>query len=271
MRILVVDDDRVLRESVMNILECEDMAVCSAENGHSAKRILAQEPIEAVITDVKMPGMGGMALLEWIQQAGPSVPVMMISAYGEISEAVSAMKLGAQDYLVKPFDPEEFVLRVRHMIENHRLRTYVESGRRESGQFEDWIGESPRMRELKAMVRKVAPTPSTVLVTGESGTGKELIAKSLHHQSSRSACPFIAINIAGIPENLLESELFGYEKGAFTGASSRKLGMFELASSGTLFLDEIGDMPIQLQVKLLRVLQERSIQRLGGPRAYRSM
>jgi two-component system response regulator AtoC len=213
-----------------------------------------------------MPGMDGLELLKWIQQEGPAIPVIMISGYGGIADAVEAMKLGAQDYIVKPFAPEELIIRLKRLIESQELKDRVELGKRESFRNQYWIGNSPKMLEIKRMVEKVAPIPSTILITGESGTGKELIARAIHKLSPRVEKPFIAINIGGIPGTLLESELFGYERGAFTGAFSRKIGIFELASGGTLFLDEIGDMPVHLQVKLLRVIQERKIQRLGGTR-----
>jgi len=264
MKILIVEDEKHIRDSIISLLELEDMEVVSAENGLSAKRMLEHEIFSAVVTDLKMPGMDGLELLKWIQKEGQSVPVIMMSAYGEITDAVEAMKLGARDYIVKPFNSQEFIIRLRRIIENQELKGLVELGRREGPNFGDWIGESPEMLAIKKMIEKIAPIPSTVLITGESGTGKEVVARTIHRLSPRAKKPFIAINLAGIPDNLLESELFGYEKGAFTGASSRKIGMFELASSGTLFLDEIGDMPIHLQVKLLRVIQERKIQRLGG-------
>lgn len=264
MKILIVEDQKHIRDSIINLLELEEIEVVAAENGLSAKRILENEVFSAVVTDLKMPGMNGLELLNWIQQEGPLVPVIMMSAYGEITDAVEAMKLGALDYIVKPFDSQEFLIRLKRIVENQEMKGLVEFERRPLPHFEDWIGESPGMIEIKRMVEKIAPIPSTVLITGGSGTGKEVIAKAIHNLSPRAEKPFMAINIAGIPDNLLESELFGYEKGAFTGASSRKIGMFELASSGTLFLDEIGDMPIHLQVKLLRVIQERKIQRLGG-------
>ena len=193
-----------------------------------------------------------------------AIPVIMMSGYGRITDAVEAMKLGAQDYVVKPVNPEELIIRVKRLIDNQKLKEQVELGRRERFGEQIWIGDSPRMVEIKTLVEKVAPTPSTVLIMGESGTGKEVVARAIHQLSSRAEKPFIAVNLGGIPDTLLESELFGYERGAFTGAVSRKIGMFELASGGTLFLDEIGEMPLHLQVKLLRVLQERKIQRLGG-------
>lgn len=265
MKILVVDDNRDILDLIAGFLELEDdMEPLLAENGFSAKRILENEVVAAVISDLSMPGMNGLELLKWIQQEGPAIPVIMMSGYGGITDAVEAMKNGAQDYVVKPFNSEELIIRLKRLIGNQALKDKVELGKRENFGDNGWIGDSPKMLDIKRLVEKVAPTPSTVLITGTSGTGKEVIARTIHKLSPRAEKSFIAINIGGIPETLLESELFGYEKGAFTGAISRKIGMFELASGSTLFLDEIGDMPFHLQVKLLRVIQERKIQRLGG-------
>ena len=265
MKLLIVDDEKDILEKMVRFFKFEqNIEVFMAENGLSAKRMLENEVFDAVITDLSMPGMDGLTLLKWIQEEGPSLPVIMMSGYGDIADAVEAMKLGAKDYIVKPFNLEEFLIRIKHIIKNHELQDQVELGKRERPDFQDWIGESRAILEIKALVAQVAPTPSTVLITGESGTGKEVVARAIHQFSPRAEKPFVAINIGGIPENLLETELFGHEKGAFTGAGSRKVGMFELASSGTLFLDEIGEMPIHLQVKLLRVIQELKIQRLGS-------
>lgn len=265
MKVLIVDDDRDVRDLMAGFLEFEDaITACFAENGVAGKRILEEEVVDAAIIDLSMPKMNGLQLLTWIQQEGPAIPVIMMSGFGGIRDAVEAMKLGAQDYAVKPINPEELIIRIKRLVGNQKLKEQVELGKRERSEGQDWIGDSPKMREIKRLVKKVASTPSTILITGESGTGKEVIAKAIHSLSPRTEKPFIAINIGAIPENLLESELFGYEKGAFTGALSRKIGMFELASGSTLFLDEIGEMPLHLQVKLLRVIQERKIQRLGG-------
>ena len=264
MKILLVEDDREIRDSIVTVLELEEIDVLTAENGLSAQRILADETVTVVVTDLKMPGLDGLSLLKWLQREGPSTPVVMMSAYGEIADAVEAMKLGAEDYIVKPFDIQEFLIRIKRVIEKHDLRERVESGRRKQSNGVQWVGESQQMKQIKTLVEKIAPTQSTVLLTGKSGTGKEVIAKAIHAYSPRCARPFMAINLAGIPEHLVESELFGFEKGAFTGAHARKIGMFELANEGTLFLDEIGDMPLHLQAKLLRVLQDLKIQRLGG-------
>ncbi len=266
MKILVVDDERNVRDSIGKFLKLERMDVVGAENGLSAQRLLQQEVFSAAIVDVKMPGMDGLELLGWIKEEGLRLPLIMISAHGEIQDAVDAMKLGASDYIVKPFDPEELVIRLKKILEAQNLKNQVESARRSLPAEARLIGGSTAIQRIRESVETIASAPTTVLVTGESGTGKEIIARSIHAQSNRSGGPFIAINIAGIPETLLESELFGHEKGAFTGAHAQRNGIFELASSGTLFLDEIGDMPFHLQVKLLRVLQEGGLRRLGGSR-----
>lgn len=265
MAILIVDDEPDICGRVARLLQYEGIESVEAHNGLSAKRLLEQDVFSAVVTDLKMPGMDGLQLLQWIKDEGPEIPAIMMSAHGDIHDAVQAMKMGADDYIVKPFDPEELVFRLQRLLAMQRLHQQVSSGQQgEKRAVQSWIGESPSMQAMKTMIDKIAPTPSTVLITGESGTGKEVIARAVHDRSERASKPFIAINIGGVPENLLESELFGYEKGAFTGAAARKIGMFELAASGTLFLDEIGDMPMHLQIKLLRVLQERKIQRLGS-------
>jgi len=264
MKVLVADDERNIRNSIISIFELEKIASFAAENGLSAKRLLENEVFDAAIIDLRMPGMDGLALLEWIQKQGPATPVIIISAYGDVKDAVRAMKLGAEDYLVKPFDAEELIIRLKKILQRRWLKEEYEAGRRVFDKDSEIIDQSVCMKEIKNLVNKVAVTNSTILITGESGTGKEVIARSIHKLSYGADKPFIAINIGAIPENLLESELFGYEKGAFTGAAMRKLGMFELATSGTLLLDEIGDMPLHLQVKLLRVIQENKIQRLGS-------
>jgi len=264
MRVLVVDDERNIRESIRRYLDTENIESVAAENGLSAKRLLQDQVFSAGIVDLRMPGMDGLELLKWIREEGPRLPVIMISAYGEVQDAVEAMKLGAQDYVVKPFDPEELIVRLKKIVENQRLRDQIELGSRVEQPGIEALGKTPGMLEIGRTIVKVADTPSTVLITGESGTGKEVIARLIHSLSSRSDGPFIPVNVGGIPESLLESELFGYERGAFTGAERRKIGLFEVASGGTLFLDEIGEMPVNLQVKLLRVLQDGRVQRLGA-------
>ena len=264
MTVLVADDEKNIRDSIARYLRIEHIESVCVENGMAAKRLLQEQVFAAGIIDLRMPAMDGLQLLRWIREEGPRLPVIMISAYGEVQDAVEAMKLGAQDYVVKPFDPEELVVRLKKIIEAQSLRVRVELDARDDAPKGAVLGASPVMRELERTVERVADTPSTVLITGESGTGKEVVARAIHARSSRRDGPFVAVNVAGIPDTLLESELFGYERGAFTGAERRKNGLFEMASSGTMFLDEIGEMPLHLQVKLLRVLQERRIQRLGG-------
>lgn len=263
MRVLICDDEENIRNLMKRYLQLEDIDSDTAENGFAAQRLMKETPYDALLVDLKMPGMDGLELIKWARDEGYRMPIIMISAYGEIKDAVSALKDGAQDYIVKPFNPEEVIVRIKNLVESYNLRSLFE-GTRKDGKSPTFIGESNEVRHIKEIIEKIAPSQATVLITGESGTGKEVIAKAIHDASNVSSGPFIAINIGGVPENLLESELFGYEKGAFTGAVNRKTGMFELASGGTLFLDEIGDMPMSLQVKILRVLQERKITRLGS-------
>jgi two-component system response regulator AtoC len=263
MKILVADDEKNIREALVKLLKASGWEAEAAENGLAAQRRLQEQAFAGVIADLKMPGMDGLELLTWCRAYGPDVPFVMISAHGEIADAVEAMKRGAHDYITKPFDPDELDFRLHQALEahrDHRIARSVQPLAAESGPGP----QSPAWKRIDALVRKAAPTTSLILITGESGTGKEVLARRIHADSAFASGPFLAINIGGIPENLLESELFGFEKGSFTGADKRKNGLFELASEGTLFLDEIGEMPMPLQVKLLRVLQERKIQRIGG-------
>jgi two-component system response regulator AtoC len=266
MKVLVADDEKNIRDSIAAYLAAEGIETVVAADGAEARARLEAEAFDGLILDLRMPRVDGLAILAWLQEAGPPLPVIVISAYGDVRDAVQAMKLGARDYLVKPFDPDELVLRLRRVFSEEALAGQAEAGRRAMA-LGGWIGEDEKMKAVRALTEKVAPTSSTVLITGESGTGKEVVARLLHGLSANAGGPFVAINLGGVPEGLLESELFGHEKGAFTGAAERKRGMFELASSGTLFLDEIGDMPMHLQVKLLRVLQEKKVRRLGGTQA----
>jgi two-component system response regulator AtoC len=263
MRVLIVDDEKNIREALGKYLGLEDIEARTAENGEAAQSFLEAEKFDALVLDLKLPGMSGQELLEWTQRRGFSSPVIMISAHGEIPDAVKALKSGAKDYLVKPFDPAELVIRLRSLVENKRRENLVEADLRTS-RGKTMLGEGPAMRELSARRDRIAASDATVLITGESGTGKEVAAREIHARSPYRDEPFVAVNIGGIHEGLMESELFGHEKGSFTGAGSRKTGLFEIAGRGTLFLDEIGEMPMPLQVKLLRVLQERKIRRLGG-------
>lgn len=263
-RVLVADDEMNMRRVLEAILRREGYEVVTAANGVDALAGMSRN-IHTVITDLKMPGLDGMGLLRKLQTEYPEVPVVMITAHGSVENAVEAVKLGAFDYLEKPFEQEQIRQIVAKAMKTHELarrdaRPEEPSGR---GRFR-LIGESQAIQQIYAVVEKVASTPSTVLITGESGTGKELIARALHENSSRYGGPFIKINCAAIPKTLMESELFGYEKGAFTGAVGAKPGRFELAHGGTLFLDEIGEIPVEMQVKLLRVLQESEFERVGG-------
>ncbi len=270
MRVLVADDEKNIRQSIASYISAEGMEAAAAADGAEAQALLTQQSFDAMVLDLRMPVMDGLSLLAWLKEEGPPVPVIVISAYGDVRDAVEAMKLGAWDYLVKPFDPEELLIRLRRLLEERALRNREEAGRLSVSASGDaaaggvWIGDGEKMRAVRSLVEKVAPSTTTVLITGESGTGKEVIARLINSLSADPGGPFVAVNIAGIPETLLESELFGFEKGAFTGAAERKRGMIELAASGTLFLDEIGDAPPSIQVKLLRVIQERKVQRLGG-------
>lgn len=265
MKVLIVDDEESISSSLAKFFRIDNIESDSAENGLSAQRMLGENPYDAVLVDLKMPGMDGLELIRWIRSEGFRMPIIMASAHGEIEDAVRALKEGAQDYVVKPFDPEEMTIKLKNLVEASNLKAVVESSKsRPADTPSGFIGESSSVIRIREVIKKIAPSGATVLVTGESGTGKEVVAREIHACSSAPDGPFVAINIGGVPENLLESELFGYEKGAFTGATARKNGLFELASGGTLFLDEIGDMPLSLQVKILRVLQDRKITRLGG-------
>jgi len=263
-RVLVADDELNMRRVLEAMLRREGYEVITAANGQEALSGM-NAGVHTVITDLKMPVLDGMALLKRLSSDYPDVPVVMITAHGSVENAVEAVKLGAFDYLEKPFEQEQIRQVVAKAMSTYTLarrdaRPEEPSGR---GRFR-LVGESPAIRQIYAVVEKVANTPSTVLITGESGTGKELIARALHENSSRHGGPFIKINCAAIPKTLMESELFGYEKGAFTGAVGAKPGRFELAHGGTLFLDEIGEIPVEMQVKLLRVLQESEFERVGG-------
>lgn len=266
MKVLVVDDEKNIRDSIQKLFGLEGMEVTTAADGLEGQRELLAAPFDAVILDLRMPRMGGQALLEWIVAEGIRSPVVMISALGEISDAVRAIKSGADDYLIKPFDPDELIRKVRAAVANRRRDDVLEAKVRTESRPSRLLGSSRAIESIRALVARVAPTESTVLITGESGTGKEVVAREIHAASKAAAEPFVAVNIGAMHAELLESELFGHEKGAFTGADARKPGLFELAGKGTLFLDEIGDMPLPLQVKLLRVLQERRTRRLGGTR-----
>jgi len=265
-KVLVIDDEANLRKVLAALLRRDGYDVSIAENGEVGLAEFQKNGADAVITDLVMPKLGGMEVLRAINAADPEVPVIIITAHGTVDSAVEAIKLGAFDYVTKPFDQSELSNVLAKAIRTH------ESARRNARDERGrpaLVGESPQMQEVLRIIDKIADTPSTVLITGESGTGKELIATALHQGSSRRDKPFIRINCAAIPRDLIESELFGYERGAFTGAVTSKPGRFELADGGTLFLDEIGEIPVEMQVKLLRALQESEFERVGGIKTTR--
>ena len=259
--ILVVDDESNMRKIISAMIRREGFETIQASDGLEAVKILSSNEISVVVADLKMPGMNGLELSNYITKNHNDIPVIIVTAYGTIDSAVNAVKSGVFDYITKPFEQEEIVSTVTKAYKTYNAnKTNV----RDLGEGKIIIGQHPKMEQVFNIIKKVADTKSTVLITGESGTGKELIASALHDQSSRKSHPFIKINCAAIPSNLMESELFGYEKGAFTGAVSNKPGRFELAQNGTLFLDEIAEIPIEMQVKLLRTLQEGEFERVGG-------
>jgi two-component system NtrC family response regulator len=269
LRILVVDDEAAQRELIGGFLRKQGHEVLLAGGGAEALARVRETRVDLVLSDFKMAGMSGIELLRGVKAVNPEIPFILVTAYGTVETAVQAMKEGAADYLTKPLDLEELVLRIGRVSEQVRLQSAVRELQAhlvERHRLEGIIGESGRMQEVLALVKRVAPSDATVLIRGESGTGKELIARALHFNSPRAAGPLVTLNCAALPEHLLESELFGHEKGAFTGAVAQRKGRFELADSGTIFLDEIGDLSPALQVKLLRVLQERQFERLGGNR-----
>jgi DNA-binding NtrC family response regulator len=270
--ILIVEDEAKMRRLLELNLGEDGFDTRSAADAEAGLNLLQNEPVDLVLTDLKLPGMGGLEFLHAVKRANASLPVIVMTAFGSVETAVEAMKAGASDYVLKPFSLAEMRMVVHKELDVRRLRDENRSLREQLGKRYDYpniIAHSPKMQEVLATVERVAATNSTVLIGGESGVGKDLIAHLIHQRSRRSAGPFIKINSTAIPENLLESELFGYEKGAFTGATTSKPGKFELADKGTLFLDEIGDVPAATQVKLLRVLQERSFERLGGTRTLK--
>ena len=274
--VLIVDDEEGVRESVRAVLEatCD---VLEAGNGEQALDVLRGHDVDLVMLDHRMPGESGIDVLPRLKAADPSTVVVLATAVRDVRMAVEAMRRGAYDYLTKPFDVEEILVVVRRALEKRALEREVLSLRSALAEgppvtahgFEGMVGRHPEMVRIYRLIAQIADTPATVLITGESGTGKELIARAIHHQGPRRDQPFVAVNPAAIPETLIESELFGHEKGAFTGAHQRKLGRFELAQGGTLFLDEIATLRSDLQAKLLRVLQEREIERVGGTRAIK--
>ncbi len=267
--ILIVDDEKNYPPILAAVMEEEGFEALMANSGEEALNILKHSDVDLVLTDMKMPSMDGIALLENVKKKDPELPVIMMTAHGTVEKAVEAMQKGAYSYIMKPFDNESLILYVSKAIsmyrvikENRRLRQTVKS----QYSFGNIIGKSKKMQDVFEIIRKVAPVSATVLVEGESGTGKDLVAKSIHFNGPRRDYPFVAVNCTALAKTLLESELFGHERGSFTGAISSKKGRFELADGGTLFLDEIGELSPSLQVKLLRVLQDKIFERVGGVR-----
>jgi two-component system response regulator PilR (NtrC family) len=268
-KVLVIDDEAGMRELLEIILGGDGYLVTTVSNCEEGKRALETDPCDVVLTDLRIgsDAHAGMRFLEWLQEHGKGTPTIMMTAHGSVETAIDAMKRGAADYVLKPFKNDEIKLLVHRALEQRDLMRENKALRKEQaklGQVTNMIGASPQLMQVKDMIRRVAVLPSTIAIHGESGVGKELVARSVHQLSERSQKPFVAINCGGIPENLLESELFGHKKGAFTGAIEDKDGLFVVASGGTLFLDEIGEMPLQLQVKLLRVLDNHVVTPLGG-------
>ena len=267
LRIVVVDDEPAQRELIGGFLTKQGHEVFAAGSGAEALAHARNRQVDLVLSDCRMPGMSGPDLLQKIKAVNPEIPLILMTAYGTVETAVQAMKDGAADYLTKPLDLEELLVRVGRVTEQARLKSEVRELQRqlvERHRLDGIIGESGRMQEVLALVTRVAPSDATVLIRGESGIGKELIARAIHFNSRRAAGPLVSLNCAALPEQLLESELFGHERGAFTGAVAQRKGRFEQADGGTIFLDEIGDLSPTLQVKLLRVLQEREFERVGG-------
>ena len=267
--ILIVDDDKGFRVATLALLKDSGYMVTAAANGKEAKKILTEERVDLVLSDLVMEGMNGIELLQWIRASVPGTPVMMITGFGSINTAVEAMRLGAYDYITKPCDNDELLIKIRRVLQEQqkdrelrRLREEI----REQYSFGNIISKNERMNKIFKLVNQVCETDVTVLVLGETGTGKELLAKAIHYNSTRKNKPFVVITCSALSETLLESELFGHEKGAFTGAQKLRIGKFEDAQGGTVFLDEVGDVPLHLQTKLLRVLQEKEIERVGGNR-----
>ena len=270
--ILIVEDEAKMRRLLELALAEEGHQVLAVSDGEDGLKLLRKERINLVLTDLRLPGINGLDFLQAVKRVDAGIPVVVMTAFGTVETAVEAMKSGASDYVLKPFSLEEIKLILRKELDVHRLREENRDLREALGkryEFENIVARSSKMQEVLAVVDRVAPTHSTVLLGGESGVGKDMIARAIHQHSRRASGPFIKINCAAIPENLLESELFGYEKGAFTGAVSAKPGKFELADKGTIFLDEIGDVPPSIQVKLLRVLQEREFEHLGGTKTLK--
>jgi DNA-binding NtrC family response regulator len=271
-RILVIDDEAYVRDLMMEVFTREGFLVKTASDGETGLDLACTGTFDLILLDLKLPKINGLTLLRSIMERDPDTIVVVITAYGSIETAIQAMKLGAYDYVTKPFEIDQLLLIVNRALERGNLikeNRYLHEELARNYKFDGIIGKSPKMQEVLKIASTVAPTDATVLIYGETGTGKELLARSIHYQSPRANGPFVVMNCGAIPETLLETELFGHEKGAFTNALTARAGKFERAEGGTIFLDEIGDMSLAMQVKLLRVLQEKTIERVGGSRPIR--
>jgi len=271
-RVLIVDDDTAMREMLVSLFRDKGYLTSQATSAREALELAAEENFDVILSDIRMPGKTGIEMVGELRKLRPDTPVVLMTAFGSIDSAVDSMRAGAFDYITKPFEPDAVLLTLERAIErrnleeeNRRLRRAVDR----TSSFGDLIGESPAMREIFALIRKVGQSSSSVLITGESGTGKEVVARTIHYCGNRADKPFVPVNCTAIPEGLLESELFGHVRGAFTGAVASKRGLFEKANGGTLFLDEIGDMSLVLQGKLLRVLQDREVRQVGGTQSVK--
>ena len=266
-KILVVDDEQSMREFLDIMLKKEGYKVSLASNGEEVLKLMEKDLFDLILMDIRMPRLDGISTLKKIKDISPETIVIMMTAYASADTAITAMKEGAYDYITKPFKIEEIKLIIKNALEKKNLQTeniLLKQVVRERYHFENILGQSSKMLELYKLLEKIAPTKTNILVTGESGTGKELVAKALHYNSPRKEKPFVTLNCGAIPESLIESELFGHMKGAFTDAIATKKGLFEIADEGTIFLDEISELPLLMQVKLLRVLQDREFKRVGG-------
>ncbi|UOF02396.1 sigma-54-dependent transcriptional regulator [Bdellovibrio reynosensis] len=266
-RILVVDDEESIREFLEIMLKKEGYEITLAEDGQKAKDLLAKKSFDMIISDLQMPHVTGIELLKHVKESYPDIVFMLITAFGTTETAVEAMKMGAYDYLTKPFKIDEVRLNIQNALRSRNLEVENRSLKKElvkEYSFQNMIGNSQAMHTIFDMVKRVSQTPTNVLITGESGTGKEVVAKAIHYNGPLKDRPFVTVNCGAIPENLMESEMFGHKKGSFTGAVADKAGLFEVADGGTLFLDEVGELPLTIQVKLLRAIQERVIRRVGA-------
>ena len=266
-RVLIVDDERSMREMLSIALADEGYEIRTAEDGDRALELLRAEPFEVLVSDIRMPGTDGIELLRQVRSFSPQTDVILITAHASMDSAIEALRLGAYDYVTKPFDVAELKIAVRHALERQALErenVLLRGELTEQHGFDNLVGVSAGMRRVFELIRRVKDSSSTVLIVGESGTGKELVARAIHYNGARAAAPFVAVNCAALPAQLLESELFGHVRGAFTGADRHKQGLFEAAQGGTILLDEIGDMPLELQPKLLRVLEDRKLRRVGA-------